>query len=93
MAVQHRGQYEVLAEAGDVRADVAGRMLHEAGTEAELPVVGDWVALAPRPEEGAGTIHAVLPRRTRISRKTPWLATKEQVLAANVDIGACSPPR
>ena len=60
-------------------------MLHEAGTEAELPVVGDWVALAPRPDEGAGTIHAVLPRRTRISRKTPWLATKEQVLAANVD--------
>ena len=85
VAVQHRGQYEVLAEAGDVRADVAGRMLHEAGTEAELPVVGDWVALAPRPDEGAGTIHAVLPRRTRISRKTPWLATKEQVLAANVD--------
>ena len=41
--------------------------------------------MAPRPEEGAGTIHAVLPRRTRISRKTPWLAAKEQVLAANVD--------
>ena len=85
VAVQHRGQYEVLAEAGEVRADLAGRMLHEAAAEAELPVVGDWVALAPRPDEGAGTIHAVLPRRTRISRKTPWLATKEQVLAANVD--------
>ena len=85
VAVQHRGQYEVLGEAGELRADVAGRLLHESATEAELPVVGDWVALAPRLDEGAGTIHAVLPRRTRISRKTPWLATKEQVLAANVD--------
>jgi ribosome biogenesis GTPase len=85
VAVQHRGQYEVLGEAGELRAEVAGRLLHEAASEAELPVVGDWVALAPRPDEGTGTIHTVLPRRTRISRKTPWLATKEQVLAANVD--------
>jgi ribosome biogenesis GTPase len=85
VAVQHRGQYDVLGEAGELRADVTGRMLYDAGSEAELPVVGDWVALALRPDEGAGTIHAVLPRRTRISRKTPWLATKEQVLAANVD--------
>jgi ribosome biogenesis GTPase / thiamine phosphate phosphatase len=85
VAVQHRGQYDVLTEAGELRADVAGRLLHEAATEAELPVVGDWVAVAPRSDEGAGTIHAVLPRRTRISRKTPWLAAKEQVLAANVD--------
>ena len=85
VAVQHRGQYDVLGEAGELRADVTGRMLHDAASEAELPVVGDWVALAPRPDEGAATIHAVLPRRTRISRKTPWLATKEQVLAANVD--------
>jgi ribosome biogenesis GTPase / thiamine phosphate phosphatase len=85
VAAQHRGQYEVLGEAGELRAEIAGRLLHEAASEAELPVVGDWVAVAPRPDEGAGTIHAVLPRRTRISRKTPWLATKEQVLAANVD--------
>jgi ribosome biogenesis GTPase / thiamine phosphate phosphatase len=85
VAVQHRGQYEVLAESGELRADVAGRLLHDAPSEADLPVVGDWVAIAPRPDEGTGTIHAVLPRRSRISRKTPWLAAKEQVLAANVD--------
>jgi ribosome biogenesis GTPase / thiamine phosphate phosphatase len=85
VAVQHRSQYEVLCEAGELRTDVAGRLLHDAPSEADLPVVGDWVAVAPRPAEGAGTIHAVLPRRTRISRKTPWLATNEQVLAANVD--------
>jgi ribosome biogenesis GTPase len=85
VAVQHRGQYDVLSELGELRADVAGRMIHEAAADADLPVVGDWVAIAARPGEGAGTIQAVLPRRTRISRKTPWLAAKEQVLATNVD--------
>jgi ribosome biogenesis GTPase len=31
-------------------------------------------------------IHGVLPRRTSISRKAAWLATEEQVLAANIDV-------
>ena len=84
VAVQHRGVWIVIGEAGELRCDVAGRLLHERPA-AELPVVGDWVALAPRSEEGAGTIHDVLERRTRISRKTPWLAVEEQVLATNVD--------
>ncbi len=44
--------------------------------------VGDWVTL--RPPDGA--ISAVLPRRTAISRRTPEAATREQILAANVDL-------
>jgi ribosome biogenesis GTPase / thiamine phosphate phosphatase len=43
-------------------------------------VAGDWVAF----DREHGEIHAVLPRRTRFSRKEPWL-TEEQVVAANVD--------
>ena len=39
----------------------------------------------PGPSD-AGTIQAVLPRRTKFSRKTAWQATEEQVLAANVDV-------
>jgi ribosome biogenesis GTPase len=86
VAVQHRGAYDVLVEGGELRCDVTGRLVHEAASPAELPVVGDWVAIAPRPGEGAGTIQAVLPRRTKFSRKTAWQATEEQVLAANVDV-------
>ena len=85
IAVQHRGVFVVGTEHGDLRAEVAGRLAHEAASPAELPAVGDWVALAPRPDEGAATIHAVLPRRTAFSRKTAWHAVEEQVLAANVD--------
>jgi ribosome biogenesis GTPase len=86
VAVQHRGAWDVLTEAGELRVDVSGRLRHEAFTPAELPVVGDWVAVAARPDESGGTIQAVLPRRTRFSRKTAWQATEEQVLVANVDL-------
>jgi ribosome biogenesis GTPase len=85
VTAQHRGQYEVVGDVGELRAEIAGRLLHDTPSDADLPVVGDWVALTPRAGDGVATIHAVLPRRTRISRKTPWLAAKEQVLAANVD--------
>ena len=40
----------------------------------------------PDPDEESGTIHAVLPRHTKFSRKTAWQATEEQVLAANIDV-------
>jgi ribosome biogenesis GTPase len=86
VSVQHRGAWDVFTESAELRVDLAGRLRHEALTPAELPVVGDWVALAPRGNEGGGTIQAVLPRRTRFSRKTAWQATEEQVLVANVDV-------
>ncbi|HEY7198243.1 MAG TPA: ribosome small subunit-dependent GTPase A [Gaiellaceae bacterium] len=86
VAVQHRGAYDVLTEDGELRCDVAGRLYEEASSPADLPAVGDWVAVAARPEEGAGTVQAVLPRRTKFSRKTAWQASEEQVLAANVDV-------
>src|SRR5204863_5441955 len=44
------------------------------------------VAVRPRPEGDGVIVHAVLPRRTIFSRKTPWTETVEQVLAANVDV-------
>jgi ribosome biogenesis GTPase len=55
--------------------------------------VGDWVALSPRWDEGKATIHALLPRKTKFSRRAVLSGgmpetggrTDEQVLAANVD--------
>jgi ribosome biogenesis GTPase len=38
------------------------------------------------PEERFATIHAVLPRRTKFSRKVAGEKTEEQVLAANIDL-------
>lgn len=78
VAIQHRGAYDLVGEAGDIRASAAARLARDGG----LPAVGDWVAY----DYGSGLIEAVLPRRTTISRKEVWQAIKEQVLAANVDL-------
>lgn len=86
IAVQHRGVFIVLSELGELRAVAAGRLSHEASGAGDLPAVGDWVAIAPRPHEGGATIQAVLPRRTKFSRKVAWAAAEEQVVASNVDV-------
>lgn len=83
--VQQRGLYRIVSAAGELRADVAGRLMHEAG-DGGLPVAGDWVAAALRPEEGAATIHAVLPRTSAFIRKAAGKAAHAQVVAANADI-------
>ena len=83
VAVQHRGAYDVISADGEVRAQVAPRLRREVSA-AELPVVGDWVALA------STVIEAVLPRRTAFVRRAaadPGTGTaREQVVAANVDV-------
>ncbi|MBA2563966.1 MAG: ribosome small subunit-dependent GTPase A [Gemmatimonadetes bacterium] len=86
VAVQHRNAYRVYVAEGDLPAELAGRLRHETADEAELPVVGDWVALRARAGEGRATIHAVLPRQSRFSRNRAGRSTGEQVLAANVDV-------
>jgi ribosome biogenesis GTPase / thiamine phosphate phosphatase len=89
VAAPHRGgAYDVLTAAGEVRVRLPGRARREF-SPSELPVVGDWVALESL-TEGTPTVEAVLPRRTKISRRAahdPGAdVAREQVVAANVDI-------
>jgi ribosome biogenesis GTPase len=86
VAVQHRGAYGVYTGAGEVAAELAGRLRHDAGSAGDLPAAGDWVALEQPDGARRSRIRAVLPRRTKLSRKVAWLETGEQILAANVDV-------
>ena len=85
VAVQHRGAYVVCTETGDLQAEPSGRLRHEA-EHGGLPVAGDWVVIRPHEDRSGAVVHAVLPRRTAVSRKAAWLATEEQVLGANIDV-------
>ncbi|HEX2974077.1 MAG TPA: ribosome small subunit-dependent GTPase A, partial [Tepidisphaeraceae bacterium] len=58
---------------------------HQATRRSDLPAVGDWVAIEPRPQERTATIHAVLPRKSQFSRKVAGTVTDEQIVAANVE--------
>lgn len=73
-----RGPCLVVTAAGEATAPVAGRLLRED----EAPVAGDWVALRP----DGSLIEAVLPRRSLFGRKEAGRRTREQPLAANVDV-------
>lgn len=86
VATQHKGSYVVLAEAGELAAEVTGRMRYDAADSTDLPVVGDWVALDVRHEERAATIRAVLERRTKFSRKVAGDESEEQLLSTNIDV-------
>ncbi|MFA6046758.1 MAG: GTPase RsgA, partial [Phycisphaerales bacterium] len=85
VAVQHKHAYELLSAEGPVAATCTGRLLHLAAGPGDLPAVGDWVAVFPRAGEAQVDIHAVLPRRTKFSRRASGDPDLEQVVAANVD--------
>jgi ribosome biogenesis GTPase / thiamine phosphate phosphatase len=93
VSLQHKQRYHLICEQGELVGEVTGRLLHRSVSRADLPVVGDWVAVSVRPNEGTATIHAVLPRQSGFSRKAVLAGgpgygegkTEEQVLAANID--------
>ena len=82
VAIEFNYLYRTFAETGELQVQHAGKLRHEADS---LSAVGDWVAVRPTPGEATGTIEAILPRRTRFSRKVAGELTEEQIVAANID--------
>lgn len=81
VCLEHRPIYAV--DLGDARVEALLPGRQKRAGAAEQPVVGDWVAL--RVEGRRPTIEAVLPRRTKLSRRAAGPREVEQVLVANVD--------
>jgi len=80
-----RDRYRLSTGEAEWRADLAGRIRHEATSRADLPAIGDWVLAGLRPAEGSATIHRVLARRSCFSRASAGRSAREQIVAANVD--------
>jgi ribosome biogenesis GTPase len=86
VTLELKGFFEVTGEGGALLGECTGKFIHTAHTGADYPAIGDWVAITPQPgEETRAAIHAVLPRRTKFSRKAAGEQVVEQVVAANVD--------
>lgn len=85
VTLEHKHAYELLAATGELTAACTGKLLHTSIARTDLPAVGDWVAVRPRPGEAHADIHAVLPRRTKFSRRAAGDAGGEQIVATNVD--------
>ena len=87
-----KNYFRLICAAGELTARFAGKLRHRADGRADLPVVGDWVAVAPQPNQ-RGMIHALLERRTSFARNLPGRRkgrgrerVEQQVIAANVDL-------
>ena len=85
--IEHRGRlYRLQTGETEIDGVAAGRLRHRAAGPQDLPAIGDWVAFRPpRAGSGPATVDAVLPRRTKLSRKVAGSRSDEQVVAANVD--------
>jgi ribosome biogenesis GTPase / thiamine phosphate phosphatase len=87
VGTEHRGAYVLLTEEGEQWAVPTGRLRLDAKEGGgDLPAVGDWVGYRLPERSERAVVQAVLPRRTKFSRKTAFNRTEEQVLAANVDV-------
>lgn len=88
IAVEERNLYMAYSELGELTGKVTGRFRHNARSRSDFPAVGDWVAIKGNPDTKKMTIHGVLPRKSKFSRKivsTDGKTTEEQVISTNVD--------
>lgn len=82
VSLEQRGLYSILSEYGEMAAVPTGKMLYET----EKPVIGDWVAAQILHEQPPkAIIHALLPRKSKFSRKEAGSRVREQPIAANID--------
>jgi len=78
-------------DTGDTRIIVQRGFRRDAASNADFPVVGDWLALEPV-ADGQAALRVVLPRTSRFARgdhdaqrTQRGIHAEEQVLAANID--------
>ena len=86
VAEENREMFRLLSVHGEFMAEVSGKFRHEITARADFPAVGDWVLASTRSDEGRATIHRVLQRKSKFSRKIAGKKTEEQIVAANVDV-------
>ncbi|MDJ0732936.1 MAG: ribosome small subunit-dependent GTPase A [Nostocaceae cyanobacterium] len=85
VAIEHRHTYIIYSEQGELSAKITGKLRHSAAGRQDFPTVGDWVVISNLDKEGSASIQAILPRKSKFSRKIAGNTTEEQIVAANID--------
>jgi len=81
----HKDSYQISKGAGDVFAELSGKLIYTTDSPVDLPTVGDWVYVDFFDDDSHAIIHAVLPRKTVIKRKSSGRNIEFQLIAANID--------
>lgn len=83
---EHKNSFTVATEHAEIAAVLTGKMHYDADSRADLPVVGDWVAVNVLDEQPPrAVIRAILPRSSKFARKEAGERVAEQSIAANID--------
>jgi ribosome biogenesis GTPase / thiamine phosphate phosphatase len=84
--VVDRGQYTVRSEHGNEPAKATRKFMKATTSSIDMACVGDWVCMDNQDSEEYASIHAVLPRKSFLRRKSAGKSTKLQMIAANIDV-------
>jgi ribosome biogenesis GTPase / thiamine phosphate phosphatase len=85
VVIECRNTYILQSDRLELSAEITGKLRYRAAERQDLPAVGDWVVIRAREGEGTATIHDILPRKSKFSRKTVGAKIAEQIVATNVD--------
>lgn len=85
VAIEQKNAYILYTELGELSAEVSGKMRYQASGRKDFPAVGDWVVISVTNGEPRATIHDILPRKSKFSRKAAGAQTEEQIVATNID--------
>jgi ribosome biogenesis GTPase len=85
VATEQKNTYLLYTEVGELSAEITGKMRYQASGRTDFPAVGDWVVISVIKGEPRATIHEILPRKSKFSRKTVGAITDEQIIATNID--------
>lgn len=87
ISLQNKNIYLAFTDFGEISAVPTGRLMYNAVTPEDLPVVGDWAAATILEESVTwAQIHELLPRKGLFCRKEAGGRTAVQPIAANIDI-------
>lgn len=86
ISIQQKGIYNVFTEEGEIKAQVSGKFKHEAISNIEFPVVGDWVLLDRNNDKnGNAIIQHRLNRKSIFKRKMSGNTSESQIVGTNID--------
>jgi len=80
-----RDRYLLRSDRGEIAGVLSGNLQFSARSADDLPCVGDWVLVRYHDADTRAIVHAVLPRKTLLRRKSAGAAVDYQMMVANID--------
>ncbi|MEM9548203.1 MAG: ribosome small subunit-dependent GTPase A [Bacteroidota bacterium] len=86
VVVEHKDRYVVKSDNSEYECELIGNLRYNAESRADLPAVGDWVAISAYDTDKA-LIHAIYPRHSIMERQAVGKTGQKQIIATNIDYG------